>query len=333
VKPFIRSTRAVGMRLVNRCHRGATYARIAAQPFMEKRMLKQWLTAILLCGVAGQVLAATVALRGTAGNASAALSWTVANGTINAQEVYRDTDADPNGVRASPRWPPGSAAIPTPASIPDERTGIGSTYGRARTTPRSIPIPWPSRRTAAPSLVADNWRDEGLVIRTATASNFNAIDPDLVLDGHGNPWLSLGSFNSGIKLTRLGSNMKPTGTLYSLANRNGGIEAPTIVLHNGYYYLFVSVGLCSRGVDITYQTRYGRSASITGPYLDKAGVDMMQGGGTLLDAGNQRWIGPGGQDIHGSSVIARHAYDATDNGAPKLLINTLDWDAQGWPKY
>lgn len=97
--------------------------------------------------------------------------------------------------------------------------------------------------------------------------------------------------------------------------------------------LFVSVGFCCRGVDSTYQIRYGRATSITGPYLDKSGVDMLQGGGSLLDAGNQRWIGPGGQDIQGTSVIARHAYEATDNGAPKSLINTLNWDAQGWPTY
>jgi arabinan endo-1,5-alpha-L-arabinosidase len=171
------------------------------------------------------------------------------------------------------------------------------------------------------------------VIRTTDANNYNAIDPDLVLDANGNPWLSFGSFNSGIKLTKLGSNMKPTGALYSIANRSGGIEAPVIVLRNGYYYLFVSVGFCCRGVDSTYQIRYGRSTSITGPYLDKSGIDMLQGGGTLLDSGNQRWIGPGGQDIQGTGIIARHAYDATDNGAPKLLINTLNWDAQGWPRY
>ena len=27
------------------------------------------------------------------------------------------------------------------------------------------------------------------------------------------------------------------------------------------------------------------------------------------------------------------AYDAGDNGTPKLLISTLNWDANGWPKY
>ena len=120
------------------------------------------------------------------------------------------------------------------------------------------------------------------MIRTTNSNDYNAIDPDLVIDANGAPWLSFGSWNSGIKLTRLGSNMKPTGTLFSIASRGGGIEAPNIVLRNGYYYLFVSTGTCCQGVNSTYQIRYGRSTSITGPYVDRSGVNMMSGGGTLL---------------------------------------------------
>lgn len=187
---------------------------------------------------------------------------------------------------------------------------------------------------SADSLAAGNWRDEGAVISTNNSSNYNAIDPDLVVDANGDPWLAFGSWNSGIKLTRLNpSTMKPTGNLYSLASRGGGIEAPTIIYRQGYYYLFVSVGRCCAGVDSTYNILYGRASSITGPYLDKNGNNMMNGGGSLLDGGNGRWIGPGGQDIANTDVIARHAYDATDNGTPKLLISTLNWDASGWPRY
>ena len=67
---------------------------------------------------------------------------------------------------------------------------------------------------SASSIAAGDWRDDGLVIRTTNSNDYNAIDPDLVIDANGAPWLSFGSWNSGIKLTRLGSNMKPTGTLY-----------------------------------------------------------------------------------------------------------------------
>jgi arabinan endo-1,5-alpha-L-arabinosidase len=186
---------------------------------------------------------------------------------------------------------------------------------------------------SASSIAAGDWRDDGLVIRTTNSNDYNAIDPDLTIDANGAPWLSFGSWNSGIKLTRLGSSMKPTGTLYSIASRGGGIEAPVIVQRNGYYYLFVSVGTCCQGVNSTYQIRYGRSTSITGTYTDKSGVSMMSGGGTLLDAGNDRWKGPGGQDVAGTGVIVRHAYDAQDNGNAKLLISNLNWDSDGWPRY
>lgn len=187
---------------------------------------------------------------------------------------------------------------------------------------------------SANSLAANDWQDEGVVTYTTTSSSHNAIDPDLVLDKDNKPWLVYGSWFNGIKLTRLnGGTMKPTGSLYSLAARSGGIEAPTITYRNGYYYLFVSTGKCCAGVNSTYKIEYGRSTKITGPYLDKNGNDMMNSGGSVLDAGNSVWLGPGGQDIIGNHTIVRHAYDATDNGLPKLLISKLNWDANGWPRY
>lgn len=181
------------------------------------------------------------------------------------------------------------------------------------------------------------WTDNGLVIRSTGSDNYNAIDPQLFIDPSGNPWLSFGSFWSGIKLTRLDpATMKPTGSLYSIASRqstNSAIEAPTITYRNGYYYLFASVDYCCRGVNSTYKIVVGRATSITGPYVDKNGVNMMNGGGTIFDAGNSRWKGPGHQDVYNNNIIIRHAYDAQDNGTPKLLINDLYWDAAGWPTY
>jgi arabinan endo-1,5-alpha-L-arabinosidase len=127
--------------------------------------------------------------------------------------------------------------------------------------------------------------------------------------------------------------MKPSGMNHSIASRSGGIEAPTIIYRKGYYYLFTSIGKCCDGTNSTYKIVYGRSANIAGPYVDKNGTNMMNGGGTVLDGGNSQWVGPGGQDIGNTNVIARHAYDAFDNGTPKLLMSTLNWDSSGWPRY
>lgn len=187
---------------------------------------------------------------------------------------------------------------------------------------------------SASSIAAGSWRDDGLVLRTTSSNDYNAIDPNLTLDKDGNPWLTFGSWWSGIKLVKIDkSTMKPTGSIYSIAKRDNGIEAPVIVYRSGYYYLFVSIDKCCAGVNSTYKISVGRSTSITGPYVDKNGTSMMSGGGTIFDSGNSHWVGPGGQDIYGTSVIIRHAYDATDNGNPKMLISDLHWDSSGWPTY
>ncbi len=43
------------------------------------------------------------------------------------------------------------------------------------------------------------------------------------------------------------------------------MEAPYIVYHAPYYYLFASFDFCCRGVDSTYRVVVTRSSSITGP--------------------------------------------------------------------
>jgi arabinan endo-1,5-alpha-L-arabinosidase len=158
----------------------------------------------------------------------------------------------------------------------------------------------------------------------------------MVLDTNGEPWLVFGSFWSGIKLVKLDpSTMKPPSnyTLTSLAY-NSTIEAPFIVRRSGYFYLFVSFGYCCRGVDSTYNIRVGRSANLTGPYSDKGGASMMSSGGTLIDDGDSRWIGPGHNAVYlsgNTAILVNHAYDAQANGAAKLQIRPLYWDSQGWP--
>lgn len=187
------------------------------------------------------------------------------------------------------------------------------------------------------SIAAGNWRDDGFVIGSKSGvQSYNAIDANLSIDAAGNPWLAFGSWFSGIQIVRLDRNtMKPTGAITRIAARSGGIEGPCIVNANGFYYLFVSIDRCCDGVNSTYKIAYGRATNITGPYRDVANVAMTSGGGTVLDAGNARWRGPGGQDVHQNGtawVIARHAYDANQNGTPKLLISDLLW-SNNWPRY
>src|SRR5215471_11148948 len=68
--------------------------------------------------------------------------------------------------------------------------------------------------------------------------------------------------------------------MYSLASRprnnphqtppvEGAIEAPFIVRHGDFWYLFVSFDFCCRGAKSDYHVVVGRSRQVTGPYIDK----------------------------------------------------------------
>jgi arabinan endo-1,5-alpha-L-arabinosidase len=202
------------------------------------------------------------------------------------------------------------------------------------------------------------WVDKGLVLESKAADDFNAIDPNYVEDADHHAWLSFGSFWGGIKMRALdpktGMLSKSNEKLYSLAARLKpehpepqkfdpehptlppdwqAIEAPFIISHDGFYYLFVSWDLCCRGARSSYRTMVGRSKLVTGPYLDQAGKPMLQGGGTLLLGPNKRWLGPGGESVlrreDGSDLIVFHAYDA-NTGKPALQISPLVWK-DGWP--
>jgi arabinan endo-1,5-alpha-L-arabinosidase len=77
----------------------------------------------------------------------------------------------------------------------------------------------------------------------------------------------------------------------------------------------------------------GRSRAVTGPYRDRDGTPMMQGGGTLVEDASAAWRGPGHQSVllgPPADLLVFHAYDAT-SGRPRLQISTLDWPG-GWPR-
>ena len=115
--------------------------------------------------------------------------------------------------------------------------------------------------------------------------------------------------------------------------RNGAIEAPYIFQKGEYYYLFVSFDKCCRGADSNYNVRVGRATSVTGPYLDKDGKDMMLGGGSVLIKGNKEWPGLGhnaAYSFDGKDYLVLHAYETADNGIQKLRILPMTWQ-DGWP--
>ena len=191
------------------------------------------------------------------------------------------------------------------------------------------------------SLGSGSWLDQGAATLcsniTTTGDNWNAIDPNVVLDADGTPWLVFGSFWGGIKVIQIDQAGARVGTtvtgIAARPNNGGALEGPFMIRRCGYYYLFTSWDTCCKGADSTYNMRVVRGTSVTGPFTDKAGTAAMQGGGTLVAEGDTTWAGPGGQSVMivgTKAYLVYHAY-AKSNGTATLRIADLVWDTSGWP--
>jgi arabinan endo-1,5-alpha-L-arabinosidase len=184
------------------------------------------------------------------------------------------------------------------------------------------------------------WTDQGMVLRsTPGADDFNAIDPEFVADTDGSAWLAFGSFWGGIKMRRLdpatGKLSTSDTAVRSLSSRVApdAEEGPSIIRHGRYYYLFLSFDFCCRGVEADYRMVVGRATSVTGPYVDRGGVPLTEGGGTEILRGYNEFVGTGGGDAvstRNGTYLVNHYYDATDGGAPRLNVRPVSW-RDDWP--
>ena len=177
------------------------------------------------------------------------------------------------------------------------------------------------------SLAFGLWDDMGCIVTSREGrDNWNAIDPNFVIDDQDQPWLVWGSFWDGIQLVRLDTTMHvakesgvrsqesvrprtiarrfnmsvPDGKKALSVNPNppknptsdfagpNAIEAPFIFKHDGWYYLFVSWDYCCQGSKSNYRVAVGRSRSVEGPYLDPDGIDMRDGGGMIFLEGDKK---------------------------------------------
>jgi arabinan endo-1,5-alpha-L-arabinosidase len=191
------------------------------------------------------------------------------------------------------------------------------------------------------ALDTGTWTDKGNVLCSnmgTTKDNWNAIDPNIIVDDAGVPWMDFGSFWGGIKMVKLNIDGTRADTeLHDLASgpSGGAVEGPFIFKRCGFYYLFVSFGSCC-SAPYNYTIRVGRSATVLGPYLDKDGKAMMSGGGTLLVQGNSSWSAPGHNavivyDNRTYNVYHALAAPSGQDGPATLRIAEIAWDANGWP--
>ena len=196
------------------------------------------------------------------------------------------------------------------------------------------------------TLEPGSWQDQGPVIISQRGGDFNAIDPSVFTDFEGKQWMAYGSYWSGLKMFQLDSatGKRLAGApVINLASRpavpGNAIEAPTIYPHDGWYYAFVTWG-----GGAGYNTRVGRSRNVTGPYLDRNGKNLVDGGGSLFltstptDASGRPGddqVGPGHVGIlkDGDQFwVSTHYEGSRFNNATTVNLSRLIWDADGWPR-
>ena len=90
-----------------------------------------------------------------------------------------------------------------PLSLRTYRTRLALYYAGSSFGSNNSVIGLATTPTLDPRSPRYHWTDDGLVFRTTSSDNFNAIDPSLVTAADGGKWLALGSFWSGIKLIQL----------------------------------------------------------------------------------------------------------------------------------
>ncbi|MEM6428117.1 MAG: family 43 glycosylhydrolase [Deinococcota bacterium] len=182
------------------------------------------------------------------------------------------------------------------------------------------------------------WEDLGrAVFCSQDIGVANSIDP-FVWTEDDMRTLIWGSFHGIYAVTLSEDGTRPVGDKVLIADDR--FEGAYVSYRDGFYTLFVSAGSCCEGADSTYTLYVGRAEQLTGPYLDSTGRDLRQGGGDVILAANEAWVGAGHNalvtDDEGTDWLLYHAIPRQDprldNGVNRrlALLERLEWQ-DGWP--
>ena len=198
----------------------------------------------------------------------------------------------------------------------------------------TIRVKW--SKTLDPASPDYLWNDDHVVASSDGNEDCDAIDPGFLLDPTtGRLWVTYGTFFGFIRIVEL----DPTTGHHIEGNQPVNIaidnEATDPIYRDGWYYLLGDHGTCCNGANSTYNIIVGRSKSITGPYLDNMGMDMLKGGGKMVVAASGRHIGPGhfGRMVLGDGVekfTCHYEADLDKGGSSVLDVRPLLW-VDGWP--
>lgn len=218
----------------------------------------------------------------------------------------------------------------------------GSEFGK-----RNSAIGYTVSKSMLPGTDGYGWTDMGHVFHTKEGvDKYNAIDADVIKTSKGEYWMAFGSFGLGIQLIKLdgktGFQANDDKTVYNIARRTstasgGAEEGPSLIEHNGQFFLFTAWDkCCQQGANIeqtTYKTAYGRADNVTGPYKDRAGYNMATGGGTIVLERYGRYVGPGGgeafQDLNRVRFV-HHYYDNAGDKYNHIHIRDVVFTDDNW---
>ncbi|CRG87822.1 Arabinan endo-1,5-alpha-L-arabinosidase A [Talaromyces islandicus] len=233
----------------------------------------------------------------------------------------------------------------------------------------------------SPDMEPDNWTDHGSMnVPISTTGDDQATESYVRLDGNmladstdpsgvdGFHYMTFGSYQWGLYGFQVSDDLLTimdgaTVDMVYLEQYNLGeyagnkTEGPYLLTNNGYVYFFYSIGNCCAADDTAYNDSVYRvqvcrklvTDMPTGPYLDRDGVDCLNGGvdraGTTILASRDdgQVFAPGSIGILTDpdlGMVMTYQYwnitQANQDADPKLDglrfgYNLLSWDSDGWP--
>ena len=190
-------------------------------------------------------------------------------------------------------------------------------------------------------IATGSWADQGTVIcsNMGTSDNWNAIDPNIVIDDAGTPWMAFGSFWSGLKIIKLDATTgarADTAAPTAIANGANWPRQPRGRLDLQELRLLLPVLVVGRLLRRRVRLQHPRRPLDVGDRaVRRQGRRQLMGsgGGTLLVQGNSTVHAPGHNAVityNNKTYNLYHALNAS-NGNASLHIAEIAWDAQGWP--
>jgi beta-xylosidase len=230
--------------------------------------------------------------------------------------------------RRPPPWTVGP--LWAPELIVHEASVLVYYTGRRRGGPLCVGV-------ASASAPAGPYTDHGPLVCQAAGS----IDATQVRDAAGRPYLVWKEDGNAVRrpsriwIQRLRSNglglIGPRRELLHNADRWEGsvVEAPEIVAHDGWLYLFYSGNAYGPPPHCRYALGVARSRGLFGPWQRDPANPILRS--------NRAWRCPGHvspvSDAAGRLLLLYHAYPAAgDANAPRqALLDVVTWSPDGWP--